>query len=246
MKFRETFDYLYKLLDETPPLQNPQRFGNKAFKLWYEKVEENYEYIMKILLGEKYSDGLSSELKSYYLDCYGSSHRIDYGTGHEMNFLCIIYILVCTGILDISDATEIVHHIFFNYILLVRKIQVYYKLEPAGSHGVWGLDEFHFLPFIFGASELINHDLIFPSSILDDRIIKEYSDRYIYISCIEYIKTVKRGGPFENIAPTLASICNVPSWKKVSQGLVKMYIDEFFKKYVVMQHFYFGSVIKFE
>ena len=239
------------LLNETPPEETPQRYGNKAFKTWYAKVENEYDSLIKTLIGDKQE--LSNEIKNYFLDCFGSSKRLDYGTGHELNFICIIIILIQTGYIKNDDFAAVVHHIFFRYLLLVRNLQITYKLEPAGAHGVWGLDEYHFAPFIFGASELINNDLIKPSNSLDDKIIKEFSDTYMYISSIKYIKDVKlnlilkvKKGDFSIHSPVLFSITDVPNWEKVSKGLIKMFQDEVLNKFVVVQHFYFGSILPFE
>ena len=61
----------------------------------------------------------------------------------------------------------------FKYVLFVRKLQVDYMLEPAGARGVWGLDEYQFLPFIFGASQLIGNREITPKSVKDDDVLKK-------------------------------------------------------------------------
>lgn len=41
------------------------------------------------------------------------------------------------------------------YLEVMRKLQKTYRMEPAGSQGVWGLDDFQFMPFIWGSSQLI-------------------------------------------------------------------------------------------
>lgn len=56
---------------------------------------------------------------------------------------------------------KIILNWFYRYLELVRSIQRQYTLEPAGSHGVWGLDDHQFLPYVWGSAQLIGRVTLF-------------------------------------------------------------------------------------
>ena len=75
-------------------------------------------------------------------ESFGSHERIDYGTGHELNFVVFLFCLFKMGVLTSEDLKAAVNCVFQKYMTLMRLIQSSYMLEPAGSHGVWGLDDY--------------------------------------------------------------------------------------------------------
>ena len=246
------FDNLYLKLEELykkhPPKEGEARYDDPVFKRYYDDLEKDYDNIMTstILKSGKTPKNLILELKSYFMDSFGNPYRFDYGTGHELNYLCFLFVLYKAGMYTSDDFPFLSLNIFYKYIVFMRKLQINYILEPAGARGVWGLDEYQFIPFIFGASQLIDNKEITPKGILDDNILKIYKNEYIYLDCVDYIKSVKSGASFAEYAPILESITNAKNWRKIANGLVKMYQDDVLKKYVIIQHFYFGSVLVIE
>lgn len=112
------------------------------------------------------------ELAAYFSESFGNATRIDYGTGHELSFIVWLRCLDRLGVLAPADRPAVILRVFQRYLLLMRELQTTYWLEPAGSHGVWGLDDYQFLPFLFGAAQLVGHPEIAPSSIHDEGVLR--------------------------------------------------------------------------
>ncbi|XP_070394806.1 serine/threonine-protein phosphatase 2A activator-like isoform X3 [Dermacentor albipictus] len=185
------------------------------------------------------------ELVPYFNESFGNITRIDYGTGHEMSFAMFLCCLFKVGALTEADSPAVVLRVFQRYLELVRHLQLQYRMEPAGSHGVWSLDDYQFLPFIWGSGQLINHPTIEPKSFVVAGFSEAHSRDYMFMGCIEFISKVKTG-PFHEHSNQLWNISGVPSWSKVNTGLMKMYKAEVLGKFPVVQHVVFGNLLPFQ
>ncbi|CEG69637.1 hypothetical protein RMATCC62417_05684 [Rhizopus microsporus] len=240
----EMLDVMDSWLNDFPPLDNPQRFGNKAFRQWVDRLNQSSRQLLENVLQERMHKAIP-ELTEYLNNGFGNATRIDYGSGHELSFVAWLAGIALLGGFDESDYEAIVLRVFVRYLELVRKIQKTYSLEPAGSHGVWGLDDHQFLPYIWGSSQLIDHPILKPKSILNKETVNQCAGEYMYFRCIQYILEVKRG-PFFEHSPMLNDIASLLSWSKVNTGMTKMYIAEVLKKVPVVQHFKFGTLFPFD
>ncbi|ESK91185.1 serine threonine-protein phosphatase 2a activator 2 [Moniliophthora roreri MCA 2997] len=227
----------------TPPIENSaSRFGNPAFRDFYDKVGEASTSLHSTLPG--LPEDAIQEIQVYFNEAWGNRSRIDYGSGMELNFLCWLVCLERLGVIQESDRKALVTRVFWRYIQVMRVLQSTYWLEPAGSHGVWGLDDYHFLPFLWGSAQLRGHKYIRPKSIHDPEIVDEYAKEYIYFACIAFINSIKTAS-LRWHSPMLDDISAVKTWDKVNSGMIKMYRAEVLNKLPVMQHFLFGSILPY-
>jgi len=262
-KIQTLLQKLENIISEAPPDTGPRRFGNFSFRKWYQLVEERIPELLHECISPEMMQA-SEELQSYLLGSFGSPQRLDYGTGHELSFIAF---LGCLWKLDFFNTAavgveerSIIVGIFQPYLALVRKLIKLYTLEPAGSHGVWGLDDNSFLPYVFGSAQLCPPiqetddtptegslpDAPEPSTVAKSNLVEKEKHHNMYFSAVAFIYDVKRG-PFWEHSPMLFDISGIrDGWGKINKGMLKMYNAEVLSKFPVVQHFHFGSLFRWE
>ncbi|KAG5884747.1 hypothetical protein JTB14_029228 [Gonioctena quinquepunctata] len=227
-------------IDEIPPVQQPQRFGNVSFREWYNKLKNEAIPLIQSIFPESLYRAVP-EIMVYLVEGFGNVTRIDYGTGHELSFVMFLCSLFKIGYLKTEDKPALACKIFVRYMDLVRKLQITYRMEPAGSHGVWSLDDYQFVPFIWGSAQFIGNMKFEPTCFLKESIVNAHARENMFLSCIQYINQVK-SGPFAEHSNQLWSISGVSGWSKINAGLMRMYKVEVLGKFPLVQHIYFGSL----
>ncbi|WVQ83513.1 serine/threonine-protein phosphatase 2A activator 2 [Cryptococcus sp. DSM 104549] len=236
-------DTVLKIAHDIPPVDNKlSRFGNPAFKTFYDKVGEVSTDLHRSIPG--LPEEAIPEVEVYFKHSWGNKERVDYGSGMELNFVSWLLCLKKLGVFTRDDYPFLVLGVFWRYIQVMRYLQSTYWLEPAGSHGVWGLDDYHFLPFLWGSGQLRDHKYLRPKAIHDPEILEEFSKDYMYLSCISFINSIKTAS-LRWHSPMLDDISVVKTWEKVNSGMRKMFAAEVLGKLPVMQHALFGSILRF-
>ena len=251
---------LDEMIGEVPPDTGPRRFGNVSFRKWCGLLEQRAPSLLDRHLPDSVRDfkhvgdvSARSELQAYFVGAFGSAQRLDYGTGHELSFLAFLGSIwklggfeatesgkrereIVVGVIqpfvlprNLSTACRLTPH--FRYLELVRKLIKTYTLEPAGSHGVWGLDDHSFLPYIFGSAQLgpairpgdpmpvegSRADAPKPSSVTDASTVAGQRTKNMYFSAIGFIYDVKKG-PFWEHSRYLYDISGIEAgWGKINK-----------------------------
>ncbi|TID22587.1 hypothetical protein CANINC_003247 [Pichia inconspicua] len=238
------FDRINTIIDNHPvKVETSSRFGKVEFKDFYDDLKAQSKALVHELPFE-FTDQQEMDISTYLSNSFGDRERIDYGSGHELNFLCFLLCLDKLHYFTPQYDSSVVLLVFATYLKTMRRLQLLYWLEPAGSHGVWGLDDYHFLPFLFGAAQLSPLKRPRPLSIHQPDYVEEFKDKYLYFQCIDFINKVKTGAQsLRWTSPMLDDISGVKTWSKIEEGMIKMYKAEVLGKLPVVQHFMFSTIL---
>lgn len=84
-KLLNILEEVQRIVDENPAEEAAGRFGNKAFVGCYDAIAARAGKLHEGL--GLPSEAAIDEVKRYLVESFGNRTRIDYGSGHELNFI---------------------------------------------------------------------------------------------------------------------------------------------------------------
>ncbi|GJC91018.1 serine/threonine-protein phosphatase 2A activator 1 [Colletotrichum liriopes] len=218
------------------PDPGPRRFGNVSFRKWHELLADRAPALL--------SEHIPDSVLSFPTTPSSDPPSTPAGDGGGEPDTAALDRIIVLGVIE-------------PYLRVVRRLILTYTLEPAGSHGVWGLDDHSFLPYIFGSAQLttpVSSDADpMPTEgsvrgapktgdIVKPAVVEAQRSENMYFSAVGFINDVKKG-PFWEHSPILFDVSGVKDgWGKINKGMLKMFNAEVLQKFPVVQHFTFGSL----
>ncbi|KAJ8605493.1 hypothetical protein CTAYLR_000010 [Chrysophaeum taylorii] len=226
-------------VDDFPARGDNRRFGDAAFRDWHAWLVASSVTLVAPLAG----DAAAAEIALYLSASFGDPQRLDYGTGHETAFVVFLLCLWRCGVLPASEVTDgaVVLVAFEAYSDACRLVQTRYALEPAGSRGVWALDDYQCLLFLFGSSQHCGAGNA-PAAYVDLaglRLLPD--DDTLFAQGLRFAAACKKGAPFFESSPILFALAKKP-WHLVNNHIFDYYDKEVLGNFVVARHLLFGDL----
>lgn len=117
--------HISNIIESIPLDPSSHRFANNACLKVFEALKKEYN-------------------DPYLINSFGNSTRMDFGTGHELNYFCYLFVCYKKDKIKVNEVFETLKI----YFRVVRSFINKYNIEPAGSQGIWGLDDYQFLPYL--------------------------------------------------------------------------------------------------
>ncbi|EDX11770.1 serine/threonine-protein phosphatase 2A activator [Drosophila simulans] len=218
---------------------------SKSYRRWaHVMLRDIYQIVEKAVPSSKCRH--VNELGVYLSGSFGSSAKIEYGTGHELSFLFFMCALFKAEILDKEEdlaASALV--LFDRYLQFVRRLQVTYSVNSSNWHGGYSLDKFQFVPFIWGFAQLCHEAPFSPKKMLDEDTVAKYRGAYMLIDCVGHMATTNIG-TFARHSSQLWSLAALSSWTKIHRSLMFMYMEDILMDVDNLNALRFGELMSFE
>ncbi|KAH8069653.1 phosphatase activator [Aureococcus anophagefferens] len=123
-----------------------------------------------------------------------------------------------------------------------------FGLEPAGARGVWALDPYQMLPFVFGSAQCIAGDAgDAPAGWGDEDTLdvvpgldaKRHES--MFYECVLHVRDAIGDARFGEAAPILFN-CSHRPWRVTNRRILRYFAQEVLGVKVVVQHMLFGDL----